>query len=93
MSYKDLVDYSYERPLKGMEIQISRFNPRQDKDTLLELVKEFGYRVENIDLEKFSAELDTRSKDLKLRNSLILAKLDIQIIGAGFFSQISAFGQ
>ena len=71
------------------EIQISRYNPRQDKEALLELVKDFEYRVgKKINLENFSAEIDKRSKDLKLRNSLILAKgkSEYRIIGAGFFS-------
>ena len=68
------------------EIEISRYNPRQDKEALQDLVKEFEYRVGKIDLVKFSAEIDARAKDLKLRNSMILAKLDNRIIGAGFFS-------
>ncbi len=70
------------------EIQISRYNPRLDREGLLELVKDFEYRVgeERLDLEKFSVELDKRSLDLKLRNSMILGKIDNRIIGAGFFS-------
>ncbi len=68
------------------DIKITRFNPRQDKEEMLALIKEFDYRVKDINLDEVSKQIDLRNKDLKLRNSMILAKEDNIIVGAGFFS-------
>ncbi|WP_457558037.1 N-acetyltransferase family protein [Candidatus Harpocratesius sp.] len=68
------------------EITITRYNPRKDKDELEQLLKDFEYRIGKVDFDKFSKEIEERSKDLRLRNSMILAKEDGKIVGAGFFS-------
>lgn len=68
------------------EIKITRYNPRKDKEELEALVKDFEYRIGEVDLVKFNKEIEDRLKDLKLRNSMILAKEDGKIVGAGFFS-------
>ena len=68
------------------EITITRYNPRKDKEELEQLIKEFEYRVGEVDLKLWNAELDSRLKDLRLRNSMILAKDGEKLVGAGFFS-------
>ncbi len=69
------------------EIKIVRYDPRKDKEALEALVKEFEYRnINPIDIQKFSIEIGNRVKDLKLRNSMILAKSDEKVVGAGFFT-------
>ena len=68
------------------EIKITRYDPREDKEELENLVKDFEYRLGEVDLDKFKKELETRLKDLLLRNSMILAKEEGKLVGAGFFS-------
>lgn len=70
-----------------MDLKIERYNPRRDKDDLMELVKGFNFRsLEPIDIDKFEKEIDSRVKDLKLRNSIVLAKEGSVLKGAGFFT-------
>ncbi|MHA1776471.1 MAG: hypothetical protein DRO88_05980 [Promethearchaeia archaeon] len=68
------------------EIKIARYNPRKDKEQLEALLKAFEYRVGEVDLEKFNKEIEERSRDLRLRNAMVVAKEDDKIVGAGFFS-------
>ena len=68
------------------EITITRYNPREDKEDLNNLVKDFEYRIGDVDLDKFNKELEARLKDLRFRNSIILAKEEDKLVGAGFFS-------
>lgn len=68
------------------EIKIARYNPRKDKEELEALIKDFEYRVGEIDIEKFSKEIEERSRDLRLRNAMVIAKEEEKIVGAGFFS-------
>lgn len=73
-----------------MEIKLSRYNPRQDKADLEAIVADFQYRLdqlgEKVDLDKFSKEIDQRSKSLINRNSIVLAKDGDVLVGAGFFT-------
>lgn len=74
------------------EIKIVRFDPRKDKEALEALVKDFEYRsIYPIDIQKFSNEIENRVKDLKLRNSMILAKMEDKVVGAGFFTIMNDF--
>lgn len=68
------------------DITIARYNPRLDKDQLEKLIKDFEWRIGPVDLDKVIKEIDIRTKDLKFRNSMILAKEGDTIVGAGFFS-------
>ncbi|MHA1602242.1 MAG: hypothetical protein ACTSUI_04450, partial [Promethearchaeota archaeon] len=68
------------------EIIITRYNPRLDKESLIDLIQNFEYRAGKLDLNAFSQELEKRLKDLKMRNSIIVAKDDSTIVGAGFFT-------
>ena len=68
------------------DINLTRYNPRQDTEELLKLIKEFEYRTGEIDLNQVEKELKSRSNNLKLRNSIILAREDDKLIGAGFVS-------
>jgi hypothetical protein len=68
------------------EIKIARYNPRNDKEELEQLIKDFEYRVGDVDLTLWNKEMDSRLKDLKLRNSMVLAKEEDKLVGAGFFS-------
>ena len=73
-----------------MVLKLTRYNPRQDKADLEALVADFQYRLdllgEKLDLTKFSKEIDQRSKSLINRNSIVLAKEDTNLVGAGFFT-------
>ena len=73
------------------EVKITHYNPRQDKEELLQLIKNFEYRVGEVDLDVVSKELDHRANDLKLRNSIILAKEDEKLVGAGFITMWSDY--
>ena len=74
------------------EIKIVRYDPRKDKESLEALVSEFEYRsIYPIDIRKFSHEIENRVKDLKLRNSMILAKLEDEVVGAGFFTLMNDY--
>ena len=53
------------------EIKIKHYNPRQDKEAILQLIKKFEYRVGEVDLDAVSKELDHRANDLKMRNSIM----------------------
>ncbi|MHA1672315.1 MAG: hypothetical protein ACTSYI_01680 [Promethearchaeota archaeon] len=68
------------------EIKITRYDPRKDKEELENLVKNFEYRLGEVDLVKFAKELEARLKDLRLRNSMVLAREEGKLVGAGFFS-------
>jgi ribosomal protein S18 acetylase RimI-like enzyme len=68
-------------------MQVERYDPRKDKEELEALIKDFPYRsIYPIDLASFQKEIGKRVLDLKLRNSILLAKEDGKIIGAGFFT-------
>jgi L-amino acid N-acyltransferase YncA len=70
-----------------VDLEIARYDPRKDNKELEALVKDFEYRsLSPIDIEKFSKEIGKRVLDLKLRNSIVLAKENGKIIGAGFFT-------
>ncbi len=69
------------------KIKLTRYNPRKDKEDLISLVEDYDYRsIYPIDIKRFEKELDERVKDLKLRNSIILAKEEGELVGAGFFT-------
>jgi L-amino acid N-acyltransferase YncA len=69
------------------DFKITRYDPRKDKADLEELVGEYEYRsIYPINIAKFSKEISQRVLDLKLRNSIVLAKEEEKIIGAGFFT-------
>jgi hypothetical protein len=69
------------------EIKIKRYDPRKDKEALEALVKDFEYRsIYPIDIEQFAKEIGARVLDLKLRNSVVLATEEDQLVGAGFFT-------
>ncbi len=73
-----------------MAIKLVRYNPRQDKADLEALIADFQYRLdllgEELKLEKFSKEIDQRAKSLINRNSIVLAKDENKLVGAGFFT-------
>ena len=74
------------------EVKIVRYDPRKDKESLEALVKDFEYRsIYPIDIQKFSSEIGNRVKDLKLRNSMILAKMEDKVVGAGFFTLMNDY--
>ncbi len=69
-------------------MNISRYDPRKDIEGLKELARAFADRsYSQFDEKKFEAEISARVLDLKLRNSIVLARNDEdKIIGAGIFS-------
>jgi ribosomal protein S18 acetylase RimI-like enzyme len=69
------------------DLEIIRYDPRKDKEELEKLIKDFEYRsIYPINLENFQKEISKRVLDLKLRNSILLAKDGGKLIGAGFFT-------
>ena len=76
-------------------MELERYNPRKDREALIELVSAFDYRAfKPIILDNFTKELDTRVKDLKMRNSIVLAKEGENLLGAGFFTVfVNHFGE
>ncbi len=69
-------------------IIIDRYDPRVDKEALKDIFKDF---IENKSYffshwEKFEEELNRRSLDLQYRNSMVVAKLDGQIVGFGTYT-------
>jgi len=67
---------------------IDRYDPRKDKEELLKIFEDF---IENKSYffsykERFETELNKRVLDLKYRNSIILARENGTIVGAGFVS-------
>lgn len=67
---------------------IDRYDPRKDKEELLEIFEDF---IENKSYffshkERFETELNKRVLDLKYRNSIILARENGNLVGAGFVS-------
>jgi len=69
-------------------IVIDRYDPRKDKEEILEIFEDF---IENKSYffsykERFESELNKRVLDLKYRNSIILARENGKIVGAGFVS-------
>jgi len=68
-------------------MEIIRFDPRKDKEELVKLAIAFSDRSYTpFDESQFRKEIEQRVLDLKLRNSIILAKQNDKIIGAGTFS-------
>ena len=69
-------------------MKIKRYDPRKDKDGLIELAEAYSeFSTTKFVKETFVKEIESRVKDLVLRNSIILAKEDDEkIIGAGFFT-------
>lgn len=70
-------------------MKIVRYNPNKDKAGLIELAESYAQMSDTPFVkENFIKEIDERVKDLKLRNSIILAKDDAtdKIIGCGMFS-------
>ncbi|MBD3350365.1 MAG: GNAT family N-acetyltransferase [Candidatus Lokiarchaeota archaeon] len=69
-------------------MKTKRYNPRKDKAGLIDLAVAYSERsVTPFNKEDFIEEIDSRVKDLKLRNSIVLAKDDDdKIIGCGMFS-------
>jgi len=69
-------------------MKIVRYNPNTDKWGLVDLATAYAERSDTpFEKDRFIQEIDERLKDLKLRNSIILAKDDDEkIIGAGMFS-------
>jgi RimJ/RimL family protein N-acetyltransferase len=68
-------------------MQIIRYDPRKDKQGLIDLAKSFADRsYEPFNEAVFTKEIEQRVMDLKLRNSIILAKEGDKIVGAGMFS-------
>jgi L-amino acid N-acyltransferase YncA len=69
------------------DLKISRYDPRKDKEGLEELIAAYDYRsIYPIQKDLFSKEIGKRVLDLKLRNSMVLAKEDEKIVGAGSFT-------
>ncbi|MHA1612422.1 MAG: GNAT family N-acetyltransferase [Promethearchaeota archaeon] len=68
------------------KIKILRYNPREDKEELEKLIKDFEYRLGEVNFDKFNKELSARLNDLIFRNSMILAKEEGKLVGAGFCS-------
>ena len=68
-------------------MEIVRYDPRNDKEELMNLAISFSDRSYiPFDEATFKKEIEQRVLDLKLRNSIILAKENGKIIGAGTFS-------
>ena len=68
-------------------MEIVRYDPRKDKEELMNLAIAFSDRSYTpFEEATFKKEIEQRVLDLKLRNSIILAKEDGKIIGAGMFS-------
>ena len=68
-------------------MEIIRYDPRKDKEELMKLAIAFSDRsYVPFDEAVFKKEIEQRVLNLKLRNSIILAKEEGKIIGAGFFS-------
>jgi len=68
-------------------MEIVRYDPRKDKEELMKLAIAFSDRSYlPFEESQFKKEIEQRVLDLKLRNSIILAKEDGKIIGAGTFS-------
>ena len=68
-------------------MEIVRYDPRKDKEELMKLATAFSDRSYVLFEEAtFKKEIEHRVLDLKLRNSIILAKEEDKIIGAGMFS-------
>ena len=68
-------------------MEIVRYDPRKDKEELMKLAIAFSDRSYlPFEESQFKKEIEQRVLDLKLRNSIILAKEDWKIIGAGTFS-------
>ncbi|MFW9901282.1 MAG: GNAT family N-acetyltransferase [Candidatus Thorarchaeota archaeon] len=69
-------------------IIIDRYDPRVDKEALKEIFKDF---IENKSYffshwDRFEEELNRRSLDLQYRNSMVVAKIDGQIVGFGTYT-------
>ena len=65
---------------------IDRYDPRKDKDEIMEIFEDF---IENKSYyfshkQKFETELNKRVLDLKFRNSVIVARDEGVIVGVGF---------
>lgn len=72
---------------KKAKIELTRYDPRKDKEEFIKIAKDFSERQHSIYKEKeLVKEIDQRMMDLKLRNSIVLAKEDDKVIGAGYFS-------
>ncbi|MBN2157413.1 MAG: GNAT family N-acetyltransferase [Candidatus Lokiarchaeota archaeon] len=68
-------------------MEIVRYDPRKDKEEFIKLAIAFSDRSYiPFEQAQFKKEIEQRVLDLKLRNSIILAKEDGKIIGAGTFS-------
>ncbi len=69
-------------------IIIDRYDPRNDKEGLKELFKDFitvkSYFFSH--WEKFEEELNRRTLDLQYRNSMVIAKEDGKILGFGTYT-------
>jgi len=69
-------------------IVIDRFDPRSDKPALKEIFEDFietkSYFFSH--WKKFEEELNRRALDLQYRNSMVVAKLDGQIVGFGTYT-------
>ena len=71
-----------------MTISIERFDPRADKEAVMDIFKDF---IENKSyfestIEKFEKELDKRVLDLQYRNSMVIAKEEDTIVGYGTYT-------
>ncbi len=69
-------------------VEISRYDPRKDKDALKELFDDFitNKSYYESSWEKFEEVLNKRAKDLQFRNSMVIAKEGDNIVGWGTFS-------
>jgi hypothetical protein len=68
-------------------ITVERYDPRKDKEELDALIKDFSYRsIYPIDPASVQKEIAKRVLDLKLRNSILLAKEEGKIVGSGCFT-------
>ena len=69
-------------------VEISRYDPRKDKDALKELFDDFITNKSYYESlwESFEDVLNKRAKDLQFRNSMVIAKEGDNIVGWGTFS-------
>lgn len=74
-------------------IVIDRYNPRDDKEELKELFEDFAENqlYFKTSWEEFEKVLDKRVLDLTLRNGMIAAKEDGNLVGWGTYSQFSDY--
>ena len=75
--------------IQGIEmIEVGRYDPREDKEALIELFEDFNNNLSHFPVprEHFEKELNLRVLDLQYRNSMITAKENGKLVGFGTFT-------